>query len=312
MEKLSFIIPCYGSECTIEFVINEIKQEVSKLSVFDYEIIAVNDCSPDNVWDVLCSIQQTDAHLKLLEMARNMNRPGAVMAGLNNMSGDIAIVMDDDGQCPMERLTDLLQPIIKGEADVSMAKYPVRKQSLFKDFGTFVNKRMTEFILDKPRNLEFTNFMAIRRCVVNEMIRYQNPYPYMTGLLLRSTKHIVNVEMEERQRHDGGCTTFSFVKLLGLWMNGLTAFSVKPLRVASFLGFVLAFMGFVYGIWLVIQKLFCGNVAIGYSSIMVGIAVIGGLLMVMLGIIGEYIGRIYICLNKSPQYIVRQRIGFND
>lgn len=313
MQKISFVIPCYGSEKTISFVIDEIVRKLKEREHdFDYEIIAVNDCSPDNVWSVLLNEHDKNPKVKLLEMARNMNRPGAVMAGLNNVSGDIAIVMDDDGQCPMDSLWDLLSPIEQEEADVSMAKYPERKQSLFKDFGTIVNKRMTEYILDKPRDLEFTNFMAIRRNVVNEMIKYQNPYPYMTGLLLRSTKHIVNVPMEERTRHDGKSTTFTFAKLLGLWMNGLTAFSVKPLRLSSLLGFLFAMAGFAFGLYLIVRKLIHPQVEVGYSSIMAGIVIIGGLIMLMLGIMGEYLGRIYICLNKSPQYVVRERIGFEE
>ena len=312
MKQFSFVIPCYGSEHTIEHVIREIEEQMARRSELDYEVIAVNDCSPDGVWEILLKEHRRNPRVKLLEMARNMNRPGAVMAGLNHASGDLVVVMDDDGQCPMDRLWDLVRPIETGEADVSMAKYPERKQSVFKNFGTYVNQRMTELILDKPRELEFTNFMAIKRCVVREMVKYQNPYPYMTGLLLRSTKHIVNIGMEERSRHDGKATTFTFVKLLSLWMNGLTAFSVKPLRCATLLGFLFAAAGFLFGVYLVFRKLFSPDIEMGYSSIMVSIVVIGGLLMLMLGIIGEYLGRIYICLNKSPQYVVRTHIGFDS
>jgi hypothetical protein len=186
---ISFIIPCYGSEKTIEFVVTELIAKMSEKPDIDYEIIAVNDCSPDAVWSVLNHLSEQHDCLKLIDLAKNMNRPGAVMAGLRMSSGDIAVIMDDDGQCPVSELWQLLEPL-QHDFDVSMAKYPQRKQTWFKSFGTWVNRKMTEFIIKKPKNLEFTNFMAIKRYVVDEMIRYDNPYPYLTGLLLRTTKHI--------------------------------------------------------------------------------------------------------------------------
>ena len=176
---LSFVIPCYGSEKTIELVVDEIISKVSERPGYDYEIIATNDCSPDNVWDVLLKLAAENKKIKLINFAKNMNRPGAVMAGLSVSSGDFAVIMDDDGQCPMDRLWDLLKPLDEGY-DVSIAKYPSRKQSAFKDFGTNVNKKMTRFMLDRPKDMEFTNFMACKRFVVKEILRYKNPYPYMT------------------------------------------------------------------------------------------------------------------------------------
>lgn len=310
MKLLSFVIPCYGSEKTIEAVYNEIASKVAEKNEYDYEIIAVNDCSPDGVLSVLYHLNEKDPKFKVVNLSRNMNRPGAVMAGLNCASGDISIVMDDDGQCPMERLWDLLEPLENG-FDVSMAKYPRRKQSLFKDFGTWVNKKMTEIILQRPPDLEFTNFMAIKKYIVKELIQYHNPYPYMTGLILRTTKYITNVTMEERNRLSGG-TTFTFRKMLSLWINGLTAFSVLPLRIATLLGFIVSSIGFLFGIVFLIRKLVRPDIAAGYSSTIVSIFILNGLVLLILGMIGEYIGRIYICLNKSPQYVIKDKIGFDN
>ena len=310
MKLLSFVIPCYGSENTIEAVYKEIAAKVAERPDHDYEIIAVNDCSPDRVLSVLYRLNRQDPKFKVVNLARNMNRPGAVMAGLNCVSGDIVIVMDDDGQCPMERLWDLLEPL-DGEFDVSMAKYPQRKQSLFKDFGTWVNKKMTQIVLKRPPDLEFTNFMAMKKYIVRELIQYHNPYPYMTGLLLRTTKYITNVGMEERDRFSGG-TTFTFRKMLALWINGLTAFSVLPLRIATFLGFAVSTIGFIFGIIFLIRKLVQPEIPAGYSSIIVSIFILNGLVLLILGLVGEYIGRIYICLNKSPQYVIKDKIGFDD
>lgn len=308
---LSFIIPCYGSEKTIKAVTDEIIETVSQKSGYDYEIIAVNDCSPDNVWHVLNTIADNNNKVKIIDFAKNANRPGAVMAGLSSAMGDICIVMDDDGQCPMPELWRLLEPI-GPNCDVSIATYPKRKQTVFKNFGTIINKKMTEFVLDRPKDLEFTNFMAMKRFIARKIIEYNNPYPYLTGLLLRTTQRITNVTMEQRGRIDNGKTNFTFAKMVSLWANGLTAFSVKPLRVATLVGVMCAIIGFIYGIFTIINKLLHPDIAVGYSSLMAILLLIGGVIMLLLGIIGEYIGRIYICLNAAPQYVIREMKNFDN
>ncbi len=309
-KMISFIIPCYGSEQTISFVTGEIRDVLAQRAEdYDYEIIPVNDCSPDRVWDVLLDLAKADRRIKPVALAKNMNRPGAVMAGLHLASGDYVVVMDDDGQCPMDRFWELFAPL-EGTYDVSMAGYPQRTQSAFKNFGTFVNKTMTELMLDRPKDMEFTNFMVMKRFVVDEICKYENPYPYMTGLLLRTTSRIVNVPMEERERYSGN-TGFTFRKMVALWMNGLTAFSIKPLRAASVLGAILAIVGFLYALFVVVRKIVTPQIAAGYSSIMAALLIVGGVIMLLLGLIGEYVGRIYISLNKSPQFVIREMVNFD-
>lgn len=310
MKLISFVIPCYGSEKTIEPVVNEIIDVVSNKSDYTYEIIAVNDCSPDKVYNKLVLLAGENKKIKVINFAKNMNRPGAVMAGFNYAKGDYVVVMDDDGQCPMERFWELLAPIEQGH-DVSIAKYPERKQSALKDFGTFVNKKMTEFIINRPKEMEFTNFMILQSYIVKEIIKYKNPFPYFTGLILRTTSDIVNVPMEERERI-AGKTNFTFSKMLGMWVNGLTAFSIKPLRISSLIGVICAIVGFMFGIVTIIRKIFISNISVGWSSTVSILLFIGGLIMLMLGMIGEYIGRIYISINESPQYVIKEMINFDE
>lgn len=310
--KLSFIIPCYGSENTIQQVIEEIEEMVKQRNnEYDYEIITVNDCSPDNVLQVLRKIAEKNGKVKVINLAKNRNRPGALLAGMSKVTGDYIVLMDDDGQCPMDKLWDLLKPIEDGH-DVSIAKYPSYKQNKFKSFGTYVNRKMTEIIIDKPKNLNFTNFSILKRYIVEEIKKYKNPYPYMTGLLLRTTSDIVNVEMEERSRISG-TTNFTFKKMLDLWINGFTAFSIKPLRIATVIGILVSILGFLYGIYIIIHKLVVhSDVLPGYSSLMAAILLIGGIIMLMLGIIGEYLGRIYISINNSPQYVIKEMINVEE
>ena len=309
MKKISFIIPCYGSEKTIKIVMQEIIEVVKKIG-YDYEIIAVNDQSPDNVLNVLKEEANKNFKIKVLSLARNMNRPGALMAGMNASTGEYVVLMDDDGQCPIDELEKLIKPLEEGH-DVAIAKYRKYKQSLFKSFGTIVNRKMTEIIMEKPKDLSFTNFTIIKRYIVEEMLKYKNPYPYITGLLLRTTNDIVNIEMEERKRIEGN-TTFTLKKMLKLWINGFTAFSVKPLRISTILGLITALLGFIYGMYTIIYKLFINSeIAQGYSSLMAVLLFIGGSIMLMLGMIGEYIGRIYICINNSPQYVIKEGYNLN-
>lgn len=302
---LSFTIPCYRSENTVTNVVDEIIAKVQEMSGYDYEIIAVNDCSPDNTWQVLETLAEGNPKIKCINLAKNVGKHAALMAAFSMVQGDIVIGVDDDGQCPLHELPKLLEPLNQGY-DMSMASYPKKKQSLFKNFGSHVNDYMVRFLIGKPKGLVFSNFIARKRFVCEEIIKYKNPYPYLEGLTLRATHNIALVPMEERERQ-AGTSGYTLKKSLALWVNGCTAFSVKPLRLAAVLGLVFAVVGFLAGFALVIQKLINPAIQAGYTSIMALLLFVSGIMMLLLGIIGEYIGRIYICINDSPQYVIREK-----
>ena len=197
------------------------------------------------------------------------------------------------------------------DVDVAYAKYPKKKHGLFRNMGTKVNHTMNVWLLGMPKTVHSTSYFAAKRFVIDEMIRYTAPYTFPSGLICRTTRKIVNVEIEHHRRTSGQ-SGYTFKKLLNLWLNGATQFSVKPLRLASALGSFVAFVGLIFGIFTVIRKILSPNIAAGYSSMMCVLLFIGGMIMMMLGLIGEYIGRIYICLNKSPQYVVRNTINCED
>ena len=310
MKKISFVIPCYGSEDTVADVISEINNKMKERQELEYEIITVNDCSPDNVISVLKNCAEKDSHLKVIDLAKNVGKHAADMAGMSVVTGDTLIFLDDDGQCPVDRLWDLIEPLNNG-FDISIAKYPVKKQSAFKNFGSKVNSIMSRYLIGKPKSLYLSNFAAMKRFVADEMIKYNKPYPYFDGLMLRTTSRICNVDMEERER-SAGVGHYTFIKSLKLWFNGFTAFSVKPLRVSTILGAMCAMIGFIFGIITIIRKILHPEILMGYSSLMAVLMFIGGVIMMMLGMIGEYVGRIYICINNSPQYVIRDTINIKD
>lgn len=306
MEKISIVIPCYCSEHTITDVVNEILDVTSSKKEYEIEIILVNDGSPDNVWKVICNLVNKHSCVKGFSLSRNFGQHAALMAGYHNCSGDIVISADDDGQSPIDELYLLIEKIHDGY-DVVYGKYPQIKQTAFRILGSWINEKMSEHLLGKPKGLKGNSFNAIRKYVIDEMLCYENPYPYMEGLVLRVTKNITNVTVHQRQRLDGK-SGYSLKKLIKLWLNGFTAFSEKPLRIAVFLGFCCSMFGFGYGLITIIRRLIDPLIQVGYSSIMATILFIGGVIMLLLGIIGEYVGRIYISINNAPQYVIREKV----
>ena len=304
MEKLSFAIPCYGSETTIEIVVNEIRETLKQRPEYDYEIILVNDCSPDRVWPRIRALALADSHITGIDLAKNFGQHAALMAGYRHCTGDLIISLDDDGQTPACELFTLVDKMKEGW-DVVYASYAHKMHSGFRNFGTWMNERMTESLIGKPKGLRVTSYFIMRRFIADEILRYENAYPYIEGLIFRATRNIANVPVTHHERMVGE-SGYTFSKLLALWFNGFTAFSVKPLRIATFCGSACACIGFLYGIYVVIRKLVDSSIEMGWSSIIASIFFLGGLILIMLGMIGEYIGRIYISINNAPQYTIRQ------
>ena len=306
-KKISFVIPCYNSAKTIEGVVEEIRETMEKLEEYIYEVVLVNDCSPDETFQVIRKICQSQSHIYGLDLAKNFGQHGALMAGFHQVSGDIIVCLDDDGQTPASEVGKLLQKIEAGD-DVVYASYAHKKHSLFRNFGTYMNEKMAEFLLGKPKELFVSSYFAARKFVVEEMLKYENAYPYVIGLVLRTTKRISNVEVDHRERQIGQ-SGYNFKKLLALWFNGFTAFSTKPLRIATVSGSLFAVVGFGYGIYTVIKKFLIPQVPVGFSSLMSALMFIGGMVLLMMGLIGEYIGRMYICMNNAPQFVVREKVS---
>ena len=305
---VSIVIPCYRSAEMIGGVVADINREMEKLQEkYRWEIILVNDCSPDNTFDVIRELCREYTNICGVNLARNFGQHAALMAGFHQVKGDILVCMDDDGQTPAFAIKDLLQGLEEG-SDVVYAKYEHKHHNAFRNFGSRVNDLMLKFMLGKPADLYVSSFFAARRFIVDEMLRYQNAYPYVIGLVLRATRNIKNVTVEHQDRKAGE-SGYTLSKLLGLWFNGFTAFSEKPLRVATMIGTGCAFLGFLYGLYTIIKKLVNPMVPIGFSSLMSALMFIGGMLMLMVGLVGEYIGRMYICMNNAPQYVVREIVG---
>jgi len=309
MKKISYVIPCYGSEHTIEKVVNGIKELMKLHLEFKYEIILVNDNSPDNVWHVILGLCNQNSNVQGICLAKNFGQHSALMAGYNKCTGDYIVTMDDDGQTPVDQTFFLVDKIAEGY-DVVYAKYEERKDSFFRKFGTSINNLMLETLLGKPKNIHLTSFFVAKSYIIKEICNYRNAFPYIWGLILRTTKNIANVTIQHSERIEGE-SGYTIGKLLALWMNGFTAFSVKPLRISAALGVAFAFSGVIGVLYTIINKILHPSIMAGYSSLMSVLLIIGGMLMLSLGLIGEYIGRIYLCINTMPQYVIKEVVNEN-
>ena len=302
-KKISFVIPCYYSQDTITDVVAGIEEEFPR-DKYNIEMVLVNDGSKDNTFNVLKELADKDSRVVALNLSKNFGQDSATMCGLTNATGDYMIVLDDDGQNPPSEAHKLLEKIQEGY-DAVFSKYHEKKDTAFKKFGHDLNDVMATELIGKPKNLELNSYFIITSFVRDEMIKYNGAYPYIWGLILRVTDNIANVYVDHKAR-EVGKSTYTLSKLVSLWLDGFISFSIKPLRVTSILGIVATLMGFILTVFIVIHTLLKGDVE-GWTSMMAAILLLGGFQMIMLGMLGEYVGRIFINANNSPQFIVKDR-----
>ncbi len=304
MKLVSFVIPCYRSEHTIGAVAEEIKTSIAALEGYDYEIVLVNDCSPDGTFKAISALAEKDSRITAVDLAKNFGQHAALMCGMRRSKGDIIVCLDDDGQTPADEVGKLLEKIEEGY-DVVYASYENKQHSGFRNLGSALNARMTEIMLGKPKELALTSYFAAKRFIIDEMLRYENCFPYVMGLVLRSTRNICNVPVKHRAREEGQ-SGYNLGKLIGLWMNGFTSFSIKPLRFATYFGAFTACCGFLYALIIIIRFFTVHMAPLGWSSTTALLLIIGGIILLVLGLVGEYVGRIFMCVNSSPQYVERE------
>ena len=305
MIKISIIIPVFNSEKTIDPLVK------SLISRFDdkygIEIILVNDFSTDNSEELCIELYNSfPSKIKLYSLGKNFGEHNAVMAGLNHTSGDWIIIMDDDFQNPVEEVEKLIQFSISNSYDVVYTYYKDKKHSLLRNYGSAINNLIASFMLKKPKDLYLSSFKSIHKNIVNEIIKYRLPYPYIDGLILRTTNNIGKI-LALHKRREQGQSGYTISKLMSLWLNMFTNFSVLPLRISTILGFILSLLGFSFGIFTILEKLTHPNIPQGYASVITMITIMFGVQLIAVGLIGEYIGRMFISVNKQPQYYISKR-----
>ncbi len=307
MGKVSFVIPCYCSEHTISDVVSEIVEVMSHTD-YKIEIILVDDASVDCTWHVIEKLVQKHFFVKGIALAKNFGQHAAIMAGYRECTGHYVVSLDDDGQSPVDQIPEMLQYLEKNHFDVVFGTCDKPGFGLFRRLGSRLNRWMAELLFDRPKQHRIVSTYVMKKYIVDEITRYINPYVYMSGLIFRATNQIGFLEVHHRVRQSGS-SRYSLSKLINLWMNGVTAFSIRPLRAASFLGIFISFLGMLAIIVTIVKKIFENQSPMGWSSLICVFLFIGGIVLMAIGMIGEYIGRIYMCVNLAPQYVIRQQIS---
>ena len=301
---VSIVIPVFNGSQTITKLVPECIQAFEEF--FDLEIVLINDCSEDDSHEVCLSLQGRYPNtVTFLSLSRNFGEHNAVMAGLNHTTGEFVVTLDDDGQNPPQEALKLINHAIKENLDVVYSSYPKKRHHLVRNLCSWLNGKVANLMLRKPAGLYLSSFRSMSRFIVQETIKYDLPYPYVDGLILRSTSNIGTIETTHQPRTSGK-SGYTFRKLVKLWLNMFTNFSVLPLRIASFLGFVFALIGMLIGAFTLYERILNPNLPMGWATIAVLCSILGGVQLMALGMVGEYLGRLFLGMNRQPQFVIRE------
>lgn len=309
--KLAVLIPVYNSEDTIGELIDVLVETFeSHPTITLWELILVNDCSQDNSHQViLAAMERHPGLIKYLHLYRNFGEHNAVMCGLNHLTADCVAIIDDDFQNPPSEISLLVDCLQAGDHDVVYSYYEEKRHSWFRNLGSWGNDRVATILLRKPPDLYLSSFKVIRADLVRIITQYTGPYPYIDGLILRSTKRIGRQLCKHADRKVGK-SSYTLRKLIRLWLNMSTGFSVTPLRIAAYLGFFVSAVAVLMAIAFSLEYLLPDRYTPpGWASTIVTITFLAGLQLSVLGVIGEYLGRLFLTISGSPQYIVREIYG---
>ena len=302
----SFVIPCYNSSESIRHVVELTMEEMEKMNRREFEFVLVNDYSSSTkTMPVLKKLAEEYPCVTVLNLAKNAGQHNAIMAGLNYAKGDILIGMDDDMQTHPSQLPYLFEELEKGY-DIVYGYYPEKKHSAFRNFGSWVNYISVRILIGKPKELKTSSYWVARKFVRDSVIEYQAPYAYIQGLFLRTTRNISCIPIQHFQREEGE-SNYTFKRLLKLWSN-IIGFSITPLRLPEYCGFGLSLLSIIAAVVVLIRKILNPAMALGWPSLMIVICFFSGIQLMFLGLIGEYIGRMFLGLNRQPQYVIREVI----
>ncbi len=310
MKLISIVIPCYNSQATIRKVVEMVMEEFQKMDQYECEFVLVNDGSPkDDTYGEIRRLGKDYTNVKGVNLLRNFGQHNALMAALHYTSGDYILGMDDDMQTHPSQISKLIHKMEEG-FDLVYGCYPKKKNSFLKNLSSKLNEVSSRILLGRPKDIVSSNFWMITRQVRDEVIKYDSFNPYIDGIFYRTTHKIGNVEVEHFKR-EVGTSNYTLKKLMKLWL-AYWNYSVIPLRISSVLGCISAAGGFLAAICIIIYKLIDPTVIVGWSSTMCIVVVFAGLILMVLGIIGEYLGKMILILNRTPQFIVRETINIAD
>lgn len=303
--QCSLVIPVFNGAHTIGAVVAELRET---FQAERFEIVLVDDGSGDGSAAVCRDLaERFPETVRFVGLARNFGEHNAVLAGLRHCCGEYAVILDDDGQQPAREARRLFEAIRAGSADVVYGRYAEKHHGSWRNLGSRVNGWLAVLLLDKPPDLYLSSFKAINRLLIDEICAYRGQWPYVDALVLWATRRIEQLDVDHRW---GARSSYTTLSLIRAWSRAVLSFSILPLRAAALLGFVSALLSGAFLVWVIIQRLwFNPHIAVGLPTLGVVMAFFAGVQMLMLGAIGEYVGRLFLSYAGVPQYVVREVRG---
>jgi undecaprenyl-phosphate 4-deoxy-4-formamido-L-arabinose transferase len=305
--EISVVIPVYNSAEIIDSLYSKI---VSALKDISYEIVFINDCSKDNGWQAIRSLAQKNKNITGVNLRKNSGQDNALLAGLRISKGNYVLIMDDDLQHDPDDILKLYDACKNG-FDVCYANFSDRKQSNIKNAGSDLNGKMAQLLVQKPKEIYLSPFKIVNRSTVNEIVKFSGPYPYIDGIILTITSNITQIDLKHSERSSGK-SNYTFSRSMSVFMKHFTGFSVLPLRIATITGCIATFTGFCLILKYLYDYFIAKNFIEGWTTVVVLIIFFSGLILITLGIVGEYIGRMYLAINNKPQYSISEIVKSSE
>lgn len=308
--EISVVIPVYGSAGILPNLADRLQAALSATTrAGGFEVVLVHDHGPDDAWQVIQELARTRPWLKGVNLRRNAGQHNAVMAGFAHAKGEFVITMDDDLQHDPDDIPRIIETLRNG-ADLCYVQFESRRHALWKRAGSAFNDMVASMLLNKPRDLYLSPFRGMRREICETALTYQGPFVYVDGLLLQSTANYTMITARHHERQDGQ-SGYSLRKSISLWLQMATSFSIVPLRLVSLAGLIASAFAFLFALGVILRKFAVPDMAVGWPSLIVAILFMGGLQLLALGAIGEYVGRILLNVNNRPQYVVGATVNLN-
>lgn len=301
---VTIAIPCYRSALSIESVVDGIDRVFSQRRDYDYQVVLVNDGSPDNTFEVIHRICQSNPKVTGINLSKNFGQSAAKMAAIPYVNGDVLVYMDDDGQHPPEGIFTLVDKVLEGY-DIVYAHFSKKTHSRFKQITSNMHNRLLTWLGSKPKDIHLSSFLAMSKFSIAAMKESQCPVVAVAAYVRKLTHKVANVEMEQLERK-AGSSGYTLKRLFTLWKKAITSFNTKLLELATTAGVFCSSLGVLAAIVLIIRKLITPNMQAGYASTLSLMLILFGITMFLVGIVGEYIGKIYLILCKLPPYKVRE------
>jgi glycosyltransferase involved in cell wall biosynthesis len=300
---ISFVIPTYKGENTIKKLVHDIFFTFKK---YEIEIFIVNDFSPDDT-DKICAdlIKEFPKKISYIKFSKNFGEHNAVMAGLRNCEGQYAIIMDDDYQNLPEEALKLADYSLENNYDVVFTKYKIKEDSIIRNLMSKIANLSAESLIKKPKGVYLSSFKCIKRNLINEIIKYTGPFPYIDGLILSKTHNIGSFDVLHAPRKNGR-SNYNLLKLGKHFSNLIFNFSTKPIHIFSTIGLITLVISLIFLFITIFEKIFNPEIPQGYSTLIVLIIFFSGIQILFLGILGEYVGKILKNINKEDQYFISE------